>query len=220
MVRGALMLSRAQLLRALPQHALLALICGAVAGFVLYFFQGIQLEGKWNLLMFIPTAAFFANAAVLPIIIPGRHWSLGFIGAMMLFLLLFAGLIISSKLPFPHSRNSFGLVLTKVNSYSYALLLGGACVGLFYGLLAGVRSAMIVGAALGAASGYLLGVGMLRLVSGMEVPAGSMAATEIWQFSGPHHTAWQLGAALMLLHVGACAGAAMGASTTSASEKK
>jgi hypothetical protein len=219
MVRGALMLSRAQLLRALPKHALLALVTGAVAGFILYFLQGIQLEGKWNLLLFIPTAAFFANAAVLPVIIPGRYWSLGFIGSVMLFLLLFAGLIISSKLPFPHSRNSFGLVMTKVNSFSYALVLAGVCAGLFYGLLAGVRSAMILGAALGAAGGYLLGVGMLSLVSGIEVPEGSMAAVEIWKFNGAHHTAWQMGVALMLLHACACAGAAMGAGTIRTSEK-
>jgi len=217
MVRGALMLNRAQLLRAMPKHALLALFCGAAAGFVLYFLQDIQLEGKWNLLMFIPTAAFFANAAILPIIIPGRHWSFGFIGAMMLFLLLFAGLIISSKLPFPHSRNSFGLVMTKVNSFSYALVIAGVCVGLFYGVLAGVRSAMIVGAALGAATGYLLGVGMLSLVNGIEVPPGGTAAVEIWKFSGPHHAAWQLGVALGVLHLGACGGAAMGANTPSSS---
>jgi len=47
--------------------------------------------------------AIYVNAAMLPLAIPGRHWSFAFIGAMLMVLLMIAGAVLSHKLAFSHS---------------------------------------------------------------------------------------------------------------------
>jgi hypothetical protein len=238
MARGALMLNRPQMLRALPKHVAFAALTGAVAGFILYFLNQIELDGQWNLLMAIPIGAVYVNAAMIPLAIPGRHWSFAFIGAMLLFLLMIAGMIISQKVSFPHSHvqtvstydgpkpdsGVASFYLAKVNALTFAGLLSGGCLGLFYGMLAGRLSAMISGLAVGSASGFLLGILSLSAITHgtqVAIQVGSFPGvdkffrdlenSDNWRYNSPLHFAWQLGVAMALLHLGACLGAALGA---------
>lgn len=210
MARCALMLNRPQMLRALPKHVFFALVSGAVAGPILYYLSQIEIEASWNI-MLVPMGAVLVNAAMLPVAIPGKNWSFAFIGAMLLFLLLLAGLIISPKFPFPHARNVFGLTLPRVNTFSYLLVLCGGCLGLFYGMIAGKRSSMVVGSVMGAACGFLIGIALLNLFTGINVNITDIRVFEVAKYVGGIHAMWQVGGAMALLHLGACLGAAMGA---------
>ena len=186
---------RRQFLRVLPKHVLCAILSGALTGALLYGLQQLQLPGKWNYLMVIPLVALYVNGAMLPVALPGRHWSFAFIGAMAMFMLLVAGLILSSLFSFAHSLTPL------VNLATFLAILTGGCLGLFYGLLAGKPSAMVVGLAVGAATGYLLGLASLHLIT----PGNQ------WRYDGVLHFAWQTAAAFGLLHLGAGLGAALGA---------
>ena len=215
MARGALMLNRPQMLRALPKHVFFAALSGAIAGFILYFLNQIELEGQWNLLMALPIGAIYVNAAMMPLAIPGRHWSFGFIGAMLMFLLMIVGAILSRKFAFPHSRE-FEWINPNVNTATFEFILSGGCLGLFYGMLCGRSSAMIVGTAVGSAMGFVLGIYSRELVNsgffnehGLILTFDHLAGN--WRYNSPLHFAWQLAAAMALLHLGACLGAAMGA---------
>ena len=211
MARGALMLNRPQMLRALPKHVFFAAISGAIAGFILYFLNQIELEGQWNLLMALPIGAIYVNAAMLPLAIPGRHWSFAFIGAMLMFLLMIVGAVLSHKFSFGNSE--------KANIATFEFILSGGCLGMFYGMLSGRTSAMIVGVALGSAVGFLLGTESAEFLvteSG-RFSDGTGVTVEYWRYRSPLHFAWQLGAAMALLHLGACLGAAMGAGPAPAS---
>jgi hypothetical protein len=213
MAHPAWTLSRGQLLRALPKHLLLALLSGAVVGVLIYWLKDIQALPGWVLLIIMGTL--WANAAVIPVALPGRYWSFAFIGALMLFLLLVAGMHLALMLPFPHSR-MLGVadpddsdVVILVNVFTYATILTGGCLGLVYGLLAGQRAAMVVGLALGGACGYVLGLGSLlaiRILSGNEAYP--------WRFDGALHFAWQGALAMLWLHLGAGLGAVLGARPT------
>lgn len=195
-------LERRQFLRSLPRHVLCAILSGALTGALLYGLQQCALPGKWNYLMFIPLGALYVNGAMLPVALPGKHWSFAFIGAMALFMLLVAGLILSSKFSFAHSlAPQTATVLSKVNQATFLAILTGGCLGLFYGLLAGKSSALVAGLALGAATGYLLGLGSLQLIT----------PEDQWRYDGALNFAWQTAAAFMLLHLGAALGAALGA---------
>jgi len=205
MARGAVMLNRPQMLRALPKHVFFAAISGAIAGFILYFLNQIELEGQWNLLMALPIGAIYVNAAMIPLAIPGRHWSFAFIGAMLMFLLMIVGAILSHKFAFGKNE--------KANVATFEFILSGGCLGLFYGMLCGRTSAMIVGIALGSVIGYLMGIGSTSFLvteSG-SFSDGTRRTVESWYYNSPLHFAWQLAAAMALLHLGACLGAAMGA---------
>jgi hypothetical protein len=152
--------------------------------------------------MFIPLGAIYVNGALLPVALPERNWSFAFIGAMALFMLLVAGLILSSKFSFAHSFSPDGAaVLSKVNQATFLAILTGGCLGLFYGLLAGKRSALLVGLAMGGAAGYLLGLATSNLVTPQDQ----------WRYGGALNFAWQMALAFGLLHLAASLGAMFGA---------
>lgn len=210
---------RRQMLRALPQHVLWAVVLGAVAGPLLWWLLQIPMPDGWQWLLAIPAGAVFANAAVLPVALPGRHWSFAFIGAMMLFLLLVAGMILARTFAFPHSQlpalpphGTEPLYVPEVNYVTWVAVLTGGCLGLLYGLLAGRSGGMSIGLAIGSATGYLLGIASLQLVSSAPCPWGCGQYHDVfWRFDGPLHLAWQCALLLAVLHLGACLGAALGA---------
>jgi len=207
-------LSRGQLFRALPKHLLLALLCGAVFGPLFYCFKDIQALPP--LVLFIIIGTLWANAAVLPVALPGRYWSFAFIGALMLFLLLVPGMFLAAKFPFPHSSVLFSpgafAYSPEVNVITHGAILTGACLGLIYGLLAGRRPAMAVGLALGGASGYVLGLASMYAFKWLADPhLVSRLPPLCWRFDGALHFAWQGALAMVVLHLGACLGAVLGA---------
>ncbi len=206
-MRGAPpLLSRGQMLRTLPSHVLFAIISGALTGFLLYLLSLVQLPGRWNLVMLFPLAGIYVNGATLPVAIPGRHWSFSFLCSMSMLLLLVAGMILAAKINFPHSyMPGAAAPLTKVNALTVAGMVTGACLGLFYGVLAGQKGAMVVGLAMGVATGYVLGLLSTGIVSGA---AGSFDA---WIYDGPLHFAWQGALAFGALHLGSGLGALLGA---------
>ena len=198
---------RRQFLYSLPKHILCAVALGAITGILLYWLSLVQLPGKWNYLMFFPIASVYVNGATLPMAIPGRHWTFAFMGEMMLLLLLITSLILSMKLPFSHSlKPGASETLYTVNLITYVGILTGGCLGLFYGILAGHKSAMVVGLALGAVTGYLLGVASIHVVT-----AGALGVdANIWVYNGTLHAAWQGALACSALHAGASLGAMLG----------
>jgi hypothetical protein len=150
-------LTRGELLRAIPKHLGWAALAGAIGGVLLYFINQIHIEGLWSLLLFIPIGAVYVNAAVLPVVIPRRFWSFGYIGMVLLFLLLIIGTILSNKISFPHAVAANGNPLPHVNFVTFWALMTGAMLGLLYGLLAGRTGAMLVGLMLGSMLGYFVG---------------------------------------------------------------
>ncbi|MCY3022574.1 MAG: hypothetical protein NTW87_26640 [Planctomycetota bacterium] len=209
-------LSRGQMLRSMPKHLLAALVSGAVAGMLLYGLKDVQALPVW--LLFIIMGTLWANAAVMPVALPGRHWSFAFIGAMMLFLLLVAGTVLAPKFPFSHSHVPAPLPgggdytdVAEVNAITWGAVLTGGCLGLLYGLLAGRTPAMAVGLALGAATGYVLGAVSLSAFQWLADPrVVSRMPPMVWRFDGILHFAWQGALAMLVLHVGACVGAILG----------
>jgi len=199
-------LSRGQMLRAMPKHLLWAAISGAVVGMLLCLVTFVPLP-DWMLA--IIAGALWSNAAVVPVAVPGRHWSFAFIGAMMLFLLLVAGTILAQKLPFPHAPDYVWRMGSEIlNLVSWLAVLTGGCIGLLYGLLVGKRSSMVVGLALGTAIGFLLGLGFEGAVT---LEGWELGASVHGRFDGPLHFAWQGALAMVVLHAAAGLGAALGA---------
>jgi hypothetical protein len=188
---ASLSLSRTDFFRNLPRHIFFAIVFGAAAAPALLWLSAIELPGNWNLLMAIPCGAIYANAAVLPIAVPGRHWSFGFVAALLMFLLFIAGGILSSKVDFARGPAP---ISAQANLIGILAVLTGACLGTLYGLLSGRGSAMALGAAIGAACGYAVGVTSLELGD-----------------AGALRCALAGAAALGSLHAGACLGAALGA---------
>jgi hypothetical protein len=224
MTRTAQTLDRTQMLRALPKHLMWAALLGAIAGPILYFLKDIELPGKWNLLMAIPIGAVYVNAAVLPIALPGRHWSFGFIASAMLFMLLIAGMIIAPKFPFAHAwtrlKGIVPLLLPAVNTLTWTAIITGGCIGLFYGTLVGRTSAMICSMAIGSAVGYVIGIiSMDNFVLEIFRNTSEFDGTR-WRFDSPLHFAWQLALMLVILHLGACLGATMGAGSSVSNKQK
>ena len=195
-------LSRKDLLQKLPQHVLYAVLLGAVGAVLLSLLQYIQLPGRWNYLMAFPFAAVYVNAAVLPLAIPGRHWSFAFIAGMMMVLISMAAAILSAKVQFPHSVIG-GTVLPKVNTLTFFMLVTGGSQGLFYGVLVGRKPAMVLGLFFGLIAGYLLG--MLSLTVVTHDQANTFVYNRWIDF------AWQGALALGVLHLAACLGAVVGA---------
>lgn len=181
---------------------------GAVGGTILHFLKDIHLSGKWDLLMFIPLAAVHVNAAVLPVAIPGRHWSFGYIGAVMLFFLLIAGTVLAGKIEFPHAQNALG----GVNIATYWALLTGALLGLLYGLIAGRTSSMVLGLMIGSLAGYGLGIGCASMFpySGPETPSQDWGGPpNLWM---PwYEMTLAVGGGMIVLHAFSLIGAALGA---------
>jgi hypothetical protein len=216
MVQRTLTLGRGQMLRAMPKHLLWAAVSGAVVGVLLYWLKDVGALPGW--LLAIVMGTLWANAAVLPVALPGRHWSFAFIAAMMLFLALVAGMILAAKFPFPHSRiaceSGRYIYSTEVNVVTWAAIITGGCLGLFYGLLVGRTSSMVVGLSLGSASGYVLGIMAVRAVSwhiyGNDCDGDSLYES-CWRYGSPLDFAWQGALAMAALHLGASLGAAMGA---------
>jgi hypothetical protein len=213
MARAPLSFGRPQLLRQLPLHLLLALIAGAITGALLYAGSQIQPTGLMKYLVLIMLGSIYVNGATLPVSIPGRHWSLAFINALLMLMLLIAGLVLAGKIHYGHSIMPDGKVLSRVNLVTTVGMLTGGGLGLFYGLLAGHKWSMIVGAAMGIATGYVLGLLSLNAVS--QSPENLNA----WVYNSPLHFAWQCAVGLALLHTGASVGAIMGA-TGGIAEKK
>ena len=197
-------LDRRQLLMNLPRHVLLAVLFGAITGPLIFWLRLIPLESSWRLLLLLPIAAVYVNGAVLPVALPGKHWSFAFICSMLLLLSSVAGAILSTKFNFPHSVMPDGTVLSKVNELTAGAVVTGACLGLFYGLLSEKRSSMIAGAILGAAMGVTLGVASVNVVS--HVPP-----VNVLIYDGALNFAWQAAIAFAALHLAACLGAALGA---------
>src|SRR5476651_44174 len=108
--------SREQYLRALPKHVLLALLCGAISGMLIWWVKSIPLSGSWRLGLLFPLAAVYVTGAILPLAIPGRNWGFSFICGMMLALILMAGFVLSETIWLPHSTVPGGPALTKVNA--------------------------------------------------------------------------------------------------------
>ena len=211
--RGEYRLTRGQLFRALPKHILWAALLGLLGGAVLYFLKDVHPSGMWELLMFIPLAAVHVNMAVLPVAIPGRHWSFGYIGAMMLFFLLIAGTVLAGKFEFPHAHVAWGRTLEGVNVVTYWAILTGGLLGLLYGLIAGRTSAMILGLALGSLAGYALGIGFAEMFPkfkgaiGTQFPEGTFVE---WRFSLIEGMG-MVAVAMVVLHLASLTGAALGA---------
>jgi hypothetical protein len=206
MARAPRSFTRLELLRRLPWHVFWAALSGAVCGFALYWGGYFPMPGWLRFIVEIPLGAGFAVAATLPLAIPGRHWSLAFISATMMLMVLVIALLLSGKIQFLHSLQPDGRALWRVNLMTCVGLLTGGCLGLFYGLLAGHKWSLIVGAALGAAAGYTLGLLSVFVISQVPATAGA------WLYDGAPHFTWQGSAALALLHLGASVGALMGAS--------
>lgn len=202
-------MTRGQLFRALPKHLLWAALLGTVGGLILHFLKDIHLSGKWDLLMFIPLAAVHVNMAVLPVAIPGRHWSFGYIGAVMLFFLLIAGTVLSGKIEFPHAHSG-PLELSGVNVVTYWALLTGGLLGLLYGLIAGRTGAMVLGLIFGSLAGYGLGIGFAGLFPKME-PAEFGAASWVYLRLEWYGMAGLTALAMVVLHTASVIGAAFGA---------
>lgn len=195
-------------------HFFLALLSGAAVGALFYWLKDIEALPGWAL--FIIMGTLWANAAVIPVALPRRYWSFAFIGAMMLFLLLLAGMILASKLPFPHSRKLLPgvpnpVAVEEVNIITYATVLTGGCLGLLYGLLSGRRGAMVVGLALGGASGYVLGIASLYAFVAV---GGGAEPQYVWRYDSTLHFAWQGALVMIVLHAGASLGALLGAGST------
>jgi hypothetical protein len=207
--RFSLSLDRGEYLRSLPKFVLLALLCGAIGGALIFCIKSIPIEGSWRLALLFPMAAVYVNAAVLPLAVPGRHWSFAFICCMLLFLILIAGFILSEKVWFPHSTVPGGPPLKYVNTLTAGALLTGACLGLFYGLLSGKRAAMIAGLIVGGATGYTLGVLSLDIVR------HSAESWDMLRFNSLLNFAWQGALGLGALHLAACIGAMLGANPSS-----
>jgi len=206
-LRRTLLYTRAQLLRALPKHLLLAVVAGLIAGPLLYLCLLIPLQGAWRMALLFPMIAIYANAVTLPVAIPGRHWSFAFVCSVLLLFLMVVSQVLAGKLSFGHAQVGTA-VLSTVNRITAGAIASGLCLGLFYGLLAGKRNAMIVGGAMGVATGYLLGLVSVQLVhaSGPDVNA--------LIYSGIVDYAWQFAAGLAVLHLGSGLGAALGAGAT------
>ncbi len=99
----------------------------------------------------IVLSAFLANAAVIPIAMPGRHWSFSFISAIVMFFALVIAMVLSQKFPIGHGRE-----YVIPNLFFWALITTGGCVGLFYGLFVGRTLSMVLGLTFGTWMGYLL----------------------------------------------------------------
>jgi hypothetical protein len=217
MVQRTLTLSRGQMLRAMPKHLLWAAVSGAVVGMLLYWLKDVAALPGW--LQAIVMGTLWVNAAVLPVALPGRHWSFAFIAAMMLFLALVAGMILAAKFPFPHSRiaceSGRYVYSEEVNIITWAAIITGGCLGLFYGLLVGRTSSMVVGLSLGSAAGYVLGTLAVHAVSarymgdGADCDGGPLNGYAL-TYNTALHFAWQGALAMVVLHLGASLGAAMG----------
>jgi hypothetical protein len=193
--------------KALPKHLLWAAVSGAVVGPLLYWLKDVQFLPP--LLLFVIMAALWVNAAVMPVALPGKHWSFAFIGAVMLFLALVAAMILAPKFPFGHSLfflEGYGEVvyIPEVNAVTWVAIVTGACLGLFYGLVVGQTPAMVLGVLFGFVAGYFLGAMSPR-------GFGEWIGVPKLLYSSPLHFLWQGALAMLVLHLGACVGAAMGA---------
>jgi hypothetical protein len=217
-------LTRGQMFRALPKHLGWAALTGALAGVLLYFINQIQIDGLWSLILFIPIGAVYVNAAILPAVIPGRFWSFGYIGMMLLFLLLIIGAILSNKILFPHATAVNGTSLQGVNFVTFWAIMTGSMLGLLYGLLAGRTGSMIIGLMLGSMAGYLLGAGFGMLLESAISDLQKQLPPWVKGHSGVRmHDAfirvefvwWQMVLAIglgnIVLHLAALSGAALGA---------
>lgn len=219
MAQRAVTLSRGQMLRAMPKHLLWAAAAGAVAGAALRGLDHLAPSGWLAWAALIAMGGLYANAAVMPVTLPGRHWSFAFIGAMMLFLLLVAGGVLAPKFPFPHSflpplppHGMEPVFLPHVNAITWLGILTGGCLGLLYGLLVGRTGSMVVGLALGSASGYAVGIASLLLVGLSPCGWGCSSYHGLdWRWYGLLHLAWQGALFMVVVHFGASLGAAMGA---------
>ena len=208
----------------MPQNVGYSVISGAIGGILLYWLKSIQASGIWELLVLIPMGAIVANAAVLPVAIPGRHWSFSFICSLAMLMALIAGAILSSKFNFEHSRDPFykigfikpemiSLEVSKVNQLTFGTIIIGGCLGIFYGLLSGRLASMVVGLSMGSATGFILGLLSVHVV-GRNSPFVTYFGqhnVDNWVYDSPLHFAWQGALLLGLLHLGACFGAALGA---------
>jgi len=200
-------LTRATFVRLIPFHLLLAALFGAGTAVLLGLLGSIQLAGRWQYVMVFPIGALYVNGVVLPVSIPGRHWSFGFLCSMMLILICMAGGIISTWLHLPHS--TVGTVfLSAVNTATFLAVVTGASIGLFYGLLVGERTALTLGAVLGAMGGYILGLLSALLISHEEATRNQFIYNSWFDY------AWQGAAGLLGLHLFGAVGALMGAAKT------
>jgi hypothetical protein len=198
-------LTRGKFLRQIPLHLLLAGLFGAGMAAVLALLNSIQLPGRWNYLMVFPFAAIYVNGVIMPAVIPGKHFSFGFLCAMMLVLICMASAILSTWVQLPHSVVG-GVYLSTINTITFLALATGASLGLFYGILVGRKNAMVLGAIVGAIGGYIIGLISMALVS------HEGATTNQFIHSGMLDLVWQGALAGFLLHLFAAAGAFMGAS--------
>ncbi|HYG74807.1 MAG TPA: hypothetical protein VEK08_07375 [Planctomycetota bacterium] len=220
MAQATFTLNRSELLRGLPRHLLFALVLGLVVGPLMWLVKEIEVPEGWEWIAGIPIAALWANAAALPIALPGRHWGYGFISAGMIFLLLVAGAVLGERIMLSHSIVKTPLEtqrLMKVNLLTFELVLSGAGIGLFYGLLAGKKSAMWTGLALGGAIGFVLGIASLAVVThavaggAKKLSMDMLMSYDRWKYDTFYHFAWQTTAAAVALHLAGCIGAALGA---------
>ncbi|HYF48930.1 MAG TPA: hypothetical protein VEJ63_05975 [Planctomycetota bacterium] len=211
-VRRAPALSRQQFLKALPLHLLLAALSGAVTAVLLSLLTDIQLSGYWRYILILPIGAVYVNGAIMPLVVPGRHFSFGFLCAMMLIMICLAGGVLSTWLRLPHSFVD-DAYLSKINTVSFIALVTGLSLGLFYGILVGTRHSLTFGAILGTAGGYLVGLGTAALVSHESGTRNQFVYGSLLDF------AWQGAAAMLALHLFGAIGALMGAQSTVAPSK-
>lgn len=208
------------MLNALPRHLLWAVVLGGVAGALIWLLKEIGIPDGWEWLLGIPIGALWANVCALPIALPGRHWGYGFISATMFALLIVIGAVLGERIFLSHSVLKTALDtqrLMKVNLLTYQFVLTGAGIGLFYGLLAGKKPAIWCGLALGGATGYLLGIASLEVVTHAVSGGGKKLSMDLlmdydqWRYDRIWHFSWQLASAAVLLHLAGCLGAALGA---------
>jgi hypothetical protein len=206
MARGAISLTRPELLRRFPLHILYAIVTGAVTGALLYWGGNlIQPTGILRYVIMMALGAVFVNGATIPVALPGRHWSFAFVIALMMIMLLVAGVILPAMIPFSHSRLSDGTILDRVNLVTWIGILTGGGLGLFYGVVAGHKWSIIVGGAMGAVAGFILGIVSLNFIS------AAPGSVDEWRYFSAPHFAWQCAAFMVLLHAGALGGAILGA---------
>jgi hypothetical protein len=205
--RSAPTLSRGSFLRLIPLHLLLAALFGAATAVILSLLNGIQLSGRWNYVMIFPLASIYVNGVIMPAVIPGRHFSFGFLCAMMLILICMASMILSTWIPLPHSMVG-DVYVAAINTITFLMLATGASLGLFYGILVGRKNAILFGGILGAIGGYVIGLASMALVSHDEATRNQFIRNSMLDL------AWQGALAGLVLHLFAAAGAFLGASDT------
>ena len=201
---AAACLSRGKFLSALPEHFFLALLFGAGGSILLDLLAQIKLPGPWINLPLFPSVAIFVNAMVLPLAIPGRHWSFAFLCEMMLILSCLAGVILATLIPLPHSTVA-GNYLSTVNVITFLAMATGLSLGCFYGIVVGGAKALKLGALFGLTGGYLVGLLSTALIS------HETETLDQFEYGSLLDMAWQGGVGLLILHFFATIGALLGA---------